>query len=393
MSTTSTYRIGQTAELRQVIGERELSRFVELTGDDNPIHTDESYAEGTKFKTRVMHGMLGASFISTIIGKHLPGEGSLWISQKLNFHSPVFINDELLVRAEIIEINDSHEVLTIKIEMINQLHQLVTSGECKVKVLEKLRAEVDKPAEEKGVVIVTGGSSGIGSSVSSVLALSGYKIAIIFRENQVGAQGTLDRVTKAGAKANIFQLDVASKKQIDSTFRTISGRLGAICGLVNAASPRIVEKGFDELTWEDIEAQMAPQFQGAFNCIKAIMPYVTKDGASIVNIGSIVTESMAPPNWIAYTLAKHGIHGLTKTLAEPLGLKNIRINTVAPGLTNTRFVAAIPERIKLATEMQTPLRRLAEPQDIAEAVCFLISKASKHITGSTLRVNGGKTLL
>lgn len=393
MTRISEFVIGQVAELKQQIGERELARFVELTGDDNPIHTDESYAEKTQFKTRVMHGMLGASFISTIIGKHLPGEGALWVSQKLDFHSPVFVNDELLVRAEVVEIHSAQSLLTLKITISNQLNQLVTSGESKVKVLERTSEHLIEASAHKGTVIVTGGSSGIGAAVASALAVAGYNIGIVYRDNRAGAEATLQRVEALGSKACIFQADVASQKQVEKAFKAFYTTLGPVSGLVNAAAPRIIEKSLDQLDWEDIELQFNPQVRGAFYCIKALLPYVSSSGASVVNIGSIVAESSTPDRWLAYAIAKQGVHGLTKVLVEPLGLKNIRINTVAPGLTNTRFVASIPERTKLMVEAQTPLRRLAEPEDVADAVAFLIGSSAKHITGTTLRVNGGKTLL
>ena len=112
-------------------------------------------------------------------------------------------------------------------------------------------------------------------------------------------------------------------------------------------------------------------------------------GGCIVNIGSVVAEHEPPVKWLGYNLGKGNVHLMTKNLAKPLGSKGIRINTVAPGMTETDLTADMPERQRMLLKMNTPLGRLAQPKDIAETVGFLASDSAAHITGQVLHVNGG----
>src|SRR4051812_12080358 len=127
--------VGQIAEIQHILTESDLRRFVELTGDDNRLHTDASFAAKTSFKKPVVHGMLGASFISTIIGTKLPGDGALWFSQSLEFLLPVRVGDCLTIRAEVLRKDNRTNVIELQTDIINQYHQKVTTGMARVKVV------------------------------------------------------------------------------------------------------------------------------------------------------------------------------------------------------------------------------------------------------------------
>ena len=114
------------AEIKHKITKKDIDKFVDLTGDDNKLHIDEDYAKKTSFKKPVVHGMLGASFISTIIGTKLPGDGALWFSQTLNFLLPVRVGDEIVIK-EVIK-NDRDKSIELSTEIFNQNFQKVTSG-------------------------------------------------------------------------------------------------------------------------------------------------------------------------------------------------------------------------------------------------------------------------
>ena len=123
--------IGLTKELKHTITIDDLEKFVELTGDDNRLHVDKEFVSKTKFKHPVVHGMLGASFISTIIGTKLPGDGALWFSQNMEFLLPVRINDTITVRAEVIKMEDKDKIIHISTEIFNQKKQIVLRGVAK----------------------------------------------------------------------------------------------------------------------------------------------------------------------------------------------------------------------------------------------------------------------
>src|SRR6187431_2389917 len=132
----SEINIGDKETLSHKITQKDLEKFVELTGDDNKLHVDAKFASNTSFKKPVVHGMLGASFISTLIGTRLPGDGALWFSQTLEFLLPVRVGDELTVSAEVVKKHDKEQIIELNISIVNQDRQVVTRGVSKVKVVE-----------------------------------------------------------------------------------------------------------------------------------------------------------------------------------------------------------------------------------------------------------------
>ena len=128
--------IGQKIEFTEVISESMVEKFAKLSGDYNPHHMDESYAEKTRFKKRVCHGMLLASLFSRLTGMYLPGKGSLFFSQSLNFISPAFIDDKVIVEGEIVKISRSTGIVTIKTIIKKENNIRLITGDAKVIILE-----------------------------------------------------------------------------------------------------------------------------------------------------------------------------------------------------------------------------------------------------------------
>ena len=155
--------IGDKAEIKHIITEEDIKRFVELTGDDNKLHVDKEFASKTVFKKPVAHGMLGASFISTVIGTKIPGDGALWFAQNLEFLLPVRAGDEINVIVEVIKKNERDNVIELRTDIYNQHRQKVTAGIAKVKILEQ-EAEESLTNEKrfKKIALVIGGTGGIG---------------------------------------------------------------------------------------------------------------------------------------------------------------------------------------------------------------------------------------
>ena len=124
--------IGYEALLRRTITEKDVQTFAELTGDTNPLHMDAGFASETRFKKRVVHGMLTASFISTVVGMQLPGPGALYLSQVLNFKKPVMIDDIIQVKASVVQKVASFQMLVLDIAVTNQKSENVLKGTAKV---------------------------------------------------------------------------------------------------------------------------------------------------------------------------------------------------------------------------------------------------------------------
>ncbi|MFX0015684.1 MAG: MaoC family dehydratase [Promethearchaeota archaeon] len=124
----SEIKIGQKAELKRTITEEDIVKFADVSGDRNPLHLDESYASSTFFKGRVAHGMLSAAFISAVLANKLPGPGSIFLRQELDFKRPVRIGDTLNITVEVIEKKDEKEHIILKTTCVNQRNELTVSG-------------------------------------------------------------------------------------------------------------------------------------------------------------------------------------------------------------------------------------------------------------------------
>lgn len=389
-------KIGSTAELQHKITIEDVKRFVEMTGDNNPLHVDREYAEQTSFRDVVVHGMLGASFISTVIGTKLPGPGALWISQSLDFLLPVRLNDELCIISKVTEKYDRDNIIDLETKITNQYGQTVLKGIGKVKLLEQPKALLETSSEipRSKTALVTGGSGGIGKSICLALSSVGYDVVVNYHTDDERANHIVSEIVSSGGKAVAIKADVSFNEDINNLIKRIKTEFGPISVLVNNASGRIGAKPFLETDWCDITAHLNTQLKAAFLLSQACIPDMQKmKFGRIINITSQVTEGTPPPTWTSYSIGKSSLATFSRCLAVEFGHYGIRVNCVAPGMTETRLIGDLPERLRLTLARQNPTRRLAKPEDIASAVVFLASENADFINGETLRVNGGSSMI
>ncbi|MCE5271114.1 SDR family oxidoreductase [bacterium] len=386
--------VGDEAEVFHTITEKDIDTFSELTGDDNPLHMDSEFAAGTSMRKRVAHGMLTASFISAIIGTRLPGRGALWYEQSLRFLAPVLVGDKIRVWAKVIEKSESQRVLVLSTMVTKgETGTKVIEGEARVKMLETKEPEKHEPTKGKGAVIVSGAGRGIGAAIALRLAAEGYPVAVNYCSSEREAEKVYSLIKQQGGRAITIKADISHRSEVDRMVETAVERLGPLEGVVNNAAPSIEPLDFTSLSWKHIQTHIDIQLKGAFNLCQAAIPHLLQRGqGSIVNISSIYADSNPPAKLVPYNLCKAALVSLTRSLAVELGPRGIRVNCVSPGMTETDFIANLPEKAKLLEKMQSPLRRLGTPPDIAEAVTFLISERACHITGENLRVCGGRVM-
>lgn len=404
--------VGDAAEITHKITQNDVNLFASLTGDYNPLHVSAGYAKSTLFQKPVVHGMLSASFISTLIGTRLPGEGALWSSQMLEFLRPAFVGDTLVVRSTVVQKSNATRSLVLDTKVSNQHNQILVSGRSLVKTLDsegfvekkesssdiesqrtelkqsQLKNLIHKP--NKRIVLVTGGGRGIGEAIVLRLAKKGYKVVVNYNSDSAGASELIERICSMGYVAVDGKADVSNIKDLEGLKIRIQKSIGEITDVVHCASPIPIPTAFEFLSWEDFQVQIDVQLKGAFNCTKVFLPHMLEEKkGTFTYVSSIFAEGVPPSMQAHYVSTKAALSALGRSIAVEYGNRGIRSNIVAPGMTQTDMISGIPEKTKLLAKMNTPLRKIATPEDIACTVEFLVSDESGHITGETIRVCGG----
>lgn len=240
---------------------------------------------------------------------------------------------------------------------------------------------------EDKVAWVTGAAQGIGRSVALLLAQNGADI-VVSDVNLEKAEETVRDIQALGRKALAFKVNVVNLEEVERMTQSVLEQFKQIDILVNNAGitrDRLLLR----MTEEDWDAVINVNLKGTFNCTKAVVRHMSRQrSGKIVNIASVSGE-MGNPGQANYSASKAGVIGFTKTIAREFAQRGINVNAVAPGYIQTPMTDAIPEKAKEELKRLIPMERLGRPEDVAEAVLFLVSDSSSYITGQVLNVNGG----
>lgn len=192
----------------------------------------------------------------------------------------------------------------------------------------------------------------------------------------------------------IFKADIFNNKQINSLIEDVYNRFGRIDVLINCATSKLINNSFEETDFSDYQKQFDVNIKSNYLLVKAVLPYMKKNNfGKIIFINSLVSENVPLKGWSSYVTAKSALTGLMKSLSIELSQYNICVNAVSPGMTETDLLIDIPEKAKLLLKAKIPLARLASTKDVSNAIAFLVSNKSSYITGETLRINGGQSML
>ena len=235
--------------------------------------------------------------------------------------------------------------------------------------------------------IVTGAGQGIGRSITLKLAQEGADVIIAESNPDTGTR-TAKEVEAQGRKALFISVDVANQKQVQAMVEQVLKAWKRIDILVNNA-------GFDrpghllKVKEEDWDAVLGVHLKGTLNCIQAVAPHMIQKGCGkIVNLSSVWGKRGAVSE-ISYSSAKAGIIGLTKSVARELGRYQINVNAILPGLILTPTIAKMAEKYQNMIIENTPLRRIGQPEEVANVVAFLVSDEASFVTGAMVEVSGG----
>jgi 3-oxoacyl-[acyl-carrier protein] reductase len=249
------------------------------------------------------------------------------------------------------------------------------------------------------VVIVTGGVAGIGRATARRFAQEGCRIAG-WDVNEATAPALLEELKSAGGEALFRRVDVTDATAVEAAVQEVVERWGRVDVLVNNAGitcdAQIVKwkEGAvaSTMTEQAFDAVIAVNLRGVFLCTRAVIPHLIKAGGGVILNASSVVGLYGNFGQTNYASTKAGVIAMTRTWARELGRYNIRVNAVAPGFIATEMVRAMPEKVIHSMVSHTPLGRIGEPVDIADAYVWLASNAATFVHGAVLSVDGGIVL-
>lgn len=245
------------------------------------------------------------------------------------------------------------------------------------------------------VILITGGSRGIGAATAIKAAQKGYHVCINYRSNREAALKVIDTINNNGGKAIAFEADISNEHQVIDLFAETDKKLGRLSALVNNAA--ILEKQMRVMNMDAARLQrvLAVNVIGSFLCAReAIKRMSTKNGGSggvIVNVSSNAARGGSPNEYIDYAASKGAIDSFTTGLSKEVAEEGIRVNSVRPGIIYTDIHASggEPGRVDRVKEM-VPLKRGGYPDEVANAILWLLSEEASYCTGTVIDVTGGR---
>lgn len=245
------------------------------------------------------------------------------------------------------------------------------------------------------VVLVTGGSRGIGAATALLAAQRGWAVAVNYAANAAAADEVVARIERDGGRAMAVQADVAEESQVLAMFEAIDQRLGRLTDLVNNAGVVDVAARVDQMSGARLQRMFGINVIGSILCAReAVRRMSTRHGGpggAIVNVSSAAARLGAPAQYVDYAAAKGAIDAFTIGLAKEVGGEGIRVNAVRPGLIETDIHASggIPDRVQKLAH-QVPMQRGGTAEEVAQAILWLMAPESSYTTMSLVEVSGGR---
>mgnify|MGYP001434082499 FL=1 len=247
----------------------------------------------------------------------------------------------------------------------------------------------------RGVIIITGGSRGIGAATARLAAKKGYAVCVNYLRDRIAAESVVHEIRSAEGRAIAVAGDVSSEKDVLNLFQESDRSLGPLTALVNNAGIVERQSRVEAMDAARLQRMFATNVIGPFLCAReAIKRMSTKHGGkggAIVNVSSAAARVGSPGEWVDYAASKAAIDTLTIGLAKELAMEKIRVNCVRPGFVNTEIhaTAGEPNRIERLRD-GIPMKRGGEPEEVARAILWLLSDEASYSTGAILDVTGGR---
>ena len=245
--------------------------------------------------------------------------------------------------------------------------------------------------EERKIVLITGGSRGIGKETAKVYAENGYDVAINYVSEKTDVEGIKKEFQDMGVKCLMIKADVSNEEDVNNMVEKVISEFGKIDVLVNNAG---ITKDtlLMRMSKEDFDTVIDINLKGTFLVTKAVSKYMMKKRCgSIINLSSVVGVA-GNSGQSNYSASKAGIIGFTKSIAKELASRNIRANAVAPGFIETDMTNVLKDEVKESIGNQIPLKRMGTAREVAEVIYFLGTEKSSYITGQVINIDGGMVM-
>ena len=239
--------------------------------------------------------------------------------------------------------------------------------------------------------IVTGGTRGIGKEIAKTLAKNGANIAINYRKYSEEVENLVEELKALGVKALAIKCDISNEDEVNNFIKEVKENFGSIDILVNNAG--ITKDGLLlRMSEKDFNDVIDVNLKGTFNMTKAVSSIMVKQRVGkIINISSVVGVA-GNAGQCNYAASKAGVIGFSKSIARELASRNINVNVIAPGYINTDMTKVLPDKVKEEVLKTIPMKKIGEPDEIANLVLFLSSDLSNYITGQVINVDGGMVM-
>lgn len=343
--------------------------------------------------------LLAVLAFSTLVGMRLPGESATFLEFTADVAEPVRIGADYGLAGTVTHASRATSILKTRVSVApagggeaaieGKVVALVNPPRRPIRTIADLKASALDPGLRDKVVLITGASRGIGETMAKLFALVGSKVVVNYRRGQADAERIVKEIVDEGGTAIAVRADVTDSEQVREMVRTAVDRFGGVDVLVNNAVRDFRSIAYDDLGWDEMQGDLDVTVKGAFNCCKAVTPHMLeRGGGKIVNVSSVYADD-PPPDQLKYVVSKAALDGLTRGLSVEFAERNIQVNAVVPSFVDTDIASHIYDAIRSKKAQESPMKRNATPEDVAQAVVFLASSFSSYMTGQRVMVTGG----
>jgi NAD(P)-dependent dehydrogenase (short-subunit alcohol dehydrogenase family)/acyl dehydratase len=382
-------RVGATAEFSREITQADVDDFARNSGDRNPLHVDAAYAAATSFSKPIAHGAFQIGLASAIAGMHLPGRRCLLTTIQARFPAPLQVPTRVVVRGEITAWNRFAGSGQLRVVVVDERAALTTAEVTAGFSLHELRAHTESAvpvvAAPSGggrpVVIVTGGSGGLGRAIVESL-LSTYDVVAVTNRTP------LPESLAADSRIQALALDFGAAEWPGALEQAIGNR--QLYGIVHAAWPGMPHGGLLSAPAEVIRRQMDFATTHTIALARLLQGKVADEGGRLVALGSIAGQRKPALSVSTYSLSKAALEQTVRLLAPELARKKITINAICPSFIPTGMNEQSDARARKLEASRVPLGRLCSPEDVVATVRFLFSPEASFLSGESIVLSGGQ---